>query len=215
MPAIRTAAASAAFLVITAGNTIAQSTTVAAPGKPIPLLRILTLPDKTKISPHAHRLGRTAWKTRIAAAHQRPRHPAAPVGAADIRPAPETIAARQIAAAELEQDPAAVTADPAPSELVVAGRAVRVVSPDDANEIDLAADAPEVAASKGPRSDVAAEAPAAQPAAETAVVAQAQEPSPVGTSAWVAQVLAAIGGAMAAGSVAWFLIGSAPPRRYE
>jgi hypothetical protein len=46
-------------------------------------------------------------------------------------------------------------------------------------------------------------------------VAVARGPSPAGTSAWVAQLLAAIGGAMAAASVAWFLIGSAPQRTYD
>jgi hypothetical protein len=105
---------------------------------------------------------------------------------------------------------AVVAAESAPSALVVGGRAVQVLSPDDANEIDLAADAPEVAASKGPRSDIAAAQP---PEAETVAVARA--PSPAGTSAWVAQLLAAIGGAMAAASVAWFLIGSAPQRTYD
>ena len=65
-----------------------------------------------------------------------------------------------------------MAAESAPSALLVGGRAVRVVSPDDANEIDLAADAPEVAASKGPRSDIAA----AQPPGETVAVGAGAEP---------------------------------------
>ncbi len=37
---------------------------------------------------------------------------------------------------------------------------------------------------------------------------------PVGSASWIAQVLAALGGAVAAGAVAWFLIGSGPLRTY-
>lgn len=41
-----------------------------------------------------------------------------------------------------------------------------------------------------------------------------QKDSPVGSASWIAQVLAALGGAVAAGSLAWILIGSAPQRTY-
>ena len=88
---------------------------------------------------------------------------------------------------------------------------MHVVSPDDANEIDRAADAqiiPSVAATQS------AVAPAA-PAADTATIALAHEPtSNVGTASWIAQILAALGGAVAAGAAAWFLMGSAPQRTY-
>jgi hypothetical protein len=175
-------------------------------------LKILGPSDNAKIKPHGHRLGMATWRTHAVAAHQKTRHllAVAPAAAAqaDIWADPEAARATQVASDEPEQQGAAVAAESAPSALLVGGRAVRVVSPDDANEIDLAADAPEVAASKGPRSDIAA----AQPP-ETVAVARA--PSPAGTSAWVAQLLAAIGGAMAAASVAWFLIGSAPQRTYD
>ena len=40
----------------------------------------------------------------------------------------------------------------------------------------------------------------------------AQTPAPIGTLSWIAQVLAALGGAVAAGSVAWILIGPMPLR---
>jgi hypothetical protein len=36
----------------------------------------------------------------------------------------------------------------------------------------------------------------------------------VGSTSWILQVMAALGGAVAAGSVAWFLIGAAPQRTY-
>jgi hypothetical protein len=176
-------------------------------------LKILAPSDNAKVKPHGHRLGMATWRTHAVAAHQKTRHLLAVAPAqADIWADPEAARATQVASDEPEQQGAAVAAESAPSALLVGGRAVRVVSPDDANEIDLAADAPEVAASKGPRSDIAAAQP---PEAETVAVAQAPEPSPAGTSAWVAQLLAAIGGAMAAASVAWFLIGSAPQRTYD
>ena len=215
MPALRIATAGAALLVLTAGSTIAQPTGTAT-SKPISILKILAPSDNAKIKPHGHRLGMATWRTHAVAAHQKTRHllAVAPAAAAqaDIWADPEAARATQVASDEPEQQGAAVAAESAPSALLVGGRAVRVVSPDDANEIDLAADAPEVAASKGPRSDLAAAQP---PEAETVAVAQAREPSAAGTSAWVAQLLAAIGGAMAAASVAWFLIGSAPQRTYD
>ena len=208
MPALRIATAGAALLVLTAGSTIAQPTGTAT-SKPISILKILAPSDNLKIKPHGHRLGMPTWRTHAFAAHQKTRHLLAVAPAqADIWADPEAARATQVASDEPEQQGAAVAAESAPSALLVGGRAVRVVSPDDANEIDLAADAPEVAASKGPRRDIAA----AQPP-ETVAVARA--PSPAGTSAWVAQLLAAIGGAMAAASVAWFLIGSAPQRTYD
>ncbi|HEY1746234.1 MAG TPA: hypothetical protein VGG11_05670 [Xanthobacteraceae bacterium] len=37
----------------------------------------------------------------------------------------------------------------------------------------------------------------------------------VGSPGWIAQVMAALGGAVAAGGIAWFLIGSAPRRSYS
>jgi len=214
MPALRIATAGAALLVLTAGSTIAQPTGTAT-SKPISILKILAPSDNAKIKPHSHRLGMATWRTHAVAAHQKTRHllAVAPAAAAqaDIWADPEATRATQVAWDEPEQQGAAA-AESAPSALLVGGRAVRIVSPDDANEIDLAADAPEVAASKGPRSDIAAAQP---PEAETVAVAQAREPSAAGTSAWVAQLLAAIGGAMAAASVAWFLIGSAPQRTYD
>jgi hypothetical protein len=40
-------------------------------------------------------------------------------------------------------------------------------------------------------------------------------PNPVGSPTWIAHVLAALGGAIAAGGVAWFLINPLPARSYE
>jgi hypothetical protein len=109
-----------------------------------------------------------------------------------------------------------------PSELVVDGQTIQVASADEANEIDLAANDASVAASDA--SLVATSAPdaataemTAAPAANSdsagAAVAQTQR-AEIGSTSWLLQVMAALGGAVAAGSVAWFLIGSAPQRMY-
>jgi len=70
-------------------------------------------------------------------------------------------------------------------------------------------DAPPVAASN----DSAVAPP--PPAPQTVLAAPLhRDTSPVGSASWIAQVLAAFGGAVAAGAVAWFLIGGGPVRTY-
>jgi len=103
-------------------------------------------------------------------------------------------------------------ADPAPSEIEVGGQTVQVAAPDQLNAIDLAADntgnaAPTVAPAD--RADIG-------PVARTVLTSRVMHESanPVGGASWIAQVLAALGGAFAAGAVAWFLIGSGPVRMY-
>ncbi|MGA2311039.1 MAG: hypothetical protein ABSF87_01525 [Xanthobacteraceae bacterium] len=224
MLSIRIVAAGALISVMTVGGAMAQTATDTGAGKPIQLLQVTTQPDKTKSKPHAKRIMkiRTAAKRtgrRHHLAAERPIHvaeaakPAAPAAApadvwANVTPvtAPATVAsaapAPQLAAAAPESTP---------SELVVGGQTVHVVSPDDANEIDRAADAQIAPSVTATPSAVAT----AAPAADTATVARAHEQtSHVGSASWIAQILAALGGAVAAGSAAWFLMGSAPQRTY-
>ena len=91
---------------------------------------------------------------------------------------------------------------------------MQVASADDFNEIDEAASPQSVAAtaaSTATPGDIAA----AQPPAETVALARVQpDANPVGSASWIMQILAAFGGAFAAGAAAWFLIGSAPQRTY-
>ena len=93
--------------------------------------------------------------------------------------------------------------------VVVNGQKVQVDSPDQVNAIDLAADGdPPPAATPSGRADAA-------PAAQTVLAAPLhRDASTVGSASWIAQVMAALGGAIAAGAVAWFLIGSGPVRTY-
>jgi hypothetical protein len=128
------------------------------------------------------------------------------VDAATLTPAPQIVA------------PVAASA---PSELVVDGQTIRVASAAEANEIDLAANDASVAASDASLVTTTARDPAmtemTEPAAKSdstgATVSQAQS-AEIGSTSWFLQAMAALGGAVAAGSVAWFLIGSAPQRMY-
>jgi hypothetical protein len=108
-----------------------------------------------------------------------------------------------------------------PSELVIGGKAVRVASPDHANDIDLATDAQGALASD------------ASPAAATVVTAASTETnapadesnsgaaalsqtpsSSICSMSWLLWIIAALSAAMATGSLAWFLIGPAPQLTY-
>ncbi len=224
MPSLRIVAAGAFLLVFSVMAAAGASAQSAAPGKPIELLPTPSHAERTKTKAHARRIGRRLGKTHFAAAKRRPKQPqqiakaesakATTAKAETARAAlPANIwpglgdAAPTAAAAPVQA--AAAAAAPVPSELVVGGRTVQVVSPDDANDIDLAADPPQAAVPT--QGDVTATAPAAR----TVVVARAHaETNAVGSASWIAQVLAALGGAVAAGSLAWFLIGSAPQRTY-
>jgi hypothetical protein len=89
--------------------------------------------------------------------------------------------------------------------------------PGDRTDVIAAADAMAKAAS---HAEYVAPAPAAagqnasDQNASAAQNANAQDVSAVGSASWIAQVLAALGGAIAAGTVAWFLIGAGPARTY-
>ncbi len=225
MLSIRIVAAGAVVSVMTVGGALAQTATNTGAGKPIQLLQVTTQPDKTKSKPHAKRI----MKIRTAAERTAKRHslararlihvaeaakPAAPAAApADVVSAnvAPVIAPATVASAAPAPQLAAAAPELTPSELVVGGQTVHVVSPDDANEIDRAADAQNAPAAAATLGTVAA----AEPASDTATVARAQEEtSHVGSASWIAQILAALGGAVAAGSAAWFLMGSGPQRTY-
>jgi hypothetical protein len=125
--------------------------------------------------------------------------------------------------------------------VVVGGQTVQVATADQVNEMDLAADnSPRITqpttqptiqpteSTEPPsdRSDLAAAADAmakAMPASQAvstpapaaaSQTASDQNASTVGSASWIAQALAALGGAIAAGTVAWFLIGAGPVRTY-
>lgn len=113
-----------------------------------------------------------------------------------------------------------------PNEIVTGGHSAQPALPDEFNSVDLATDDRQEAFQETTQETTQETEPAAAPgdAAEPtpaihADVAQAaiQSPdmaSPVGSASWIAQALAALAGAIAAGVVAWFLIRPAPERTY-
>ncbi len=237
------AAGAAALLVLglAAGSAAAQTATDETPGKPLQLLKIVEQPNRLKSKLHRH--PKTAAvkgpRTHIAKLeHKRPhahgpvQTAAAPTPAGAL-PAPNSTAPMSFAAAEPAPAPqlAPTPSAPFPSELVVGGQTVQVASPNAVNDIDLAAndkDAQGTAAT--PSGATASLAAAGSAAASTVSASDGAEPTaksdsmnaaaaeppvnPVGSTSWLLQVFAALGGAVAAGSVAWFLIGSAPQRTY-
>jgi hypothetical protein len=132
----------------------------------------------------------------------------APAAAAPVAPTAATpAAAAPVAATAAAPDAQSPSAQSSLSEMVVDGRTVQFASPNEVNAIDLAADEPhEIAPAQGRRAEVA------EPTASFVAVAQ-QDDSDKSRDAWYEELLATLGGALAAGTVAWLLIGSAPPRK--
>jgi hypothetical protein len=214
---------------------------------------------ETKAETRQHVSFRRKHRPRTEVAEQRrPQRPAvaagneAPAAQVAAKPAATPTAPLSTALAGPASAATAATPSPAPPTtggLVIGGQAVQVLSPDEANELDLAANAPSAAAaapasdtpapasgSSAPLYNLAAPSPAAAseaapagnaapagsaPPAATAALAAEMDPakaevartkSSIGSASWIMQIMAALGGAVAAGSAAWFLIGSASPR---
>lgn len=111
-----------------------------------------------------------------------------------IQPGPPAPPAAQTASS-------AVT-DATPSTIVMNGQTVEIASPDYLNAIDRAAEDNR-------------DTPATMPTVQTLLATPVRDDaSPVGSASWIAQVLAALGGAVAAGVTAWFLIGPDPQRMF-
>jgi hypothetical protein len=113
--------------------------------------------------------------------------------------------------------------DTDPNEILGNKHAVPAATPNMADPADSAATAPGAvkptptpASAAAPPPGLAAAAP--EPVVHAMVarptVANAQASSPIDSTSWIAHVLAALGGAIAAGAVAWFLIRPAPKRTY-
>lgn len=231
MSSIRLAAAGAALMLLsglTAGGAVAQTATDQAPGRPLQLLQWLrstAQSSEPKARPRAKMADRKHTHTATAVA----KHRRSPVQIAEATPqttvwAPLNAVASDSTtiAATVEPVPqvALAPANAIPSELVVAGQTVQITSPDQINELDLAARDSEVAAGNAVPT-VVASAPAADtdpaPASKSDSLAAAWSQPPanqVGSTSWIAKILAALGGAVAAGSAAWFLIGATPQRTY-
>jgi hypothetical protein len=221
----------------------AQTATSQPTGKPLQLLKIVEQPGKTKAKPRVKLAAKPSGKHAIKIAAKTKTHthvaragrkrPALPMQTASapqpgtIWPAGQTAPPAEVAVAAPAPQPEAVASAPAPGDVAVAAQTVQIAAPDEVNEIDLAAnDAAtqknDAAPARGtantpPLREIAGSAPKSDSIKSDSITAEAAaqpKANAVGSTSWVLQVLAALGGAATAGSVAWFLIGGAPQRTY-
>jgi hypothetical protein len=90
--------------------------------------------------------------------------------------------------------------------------AVQVAQASTVSPIDVVTDQPHDATNAEKASNPAPSGPVQQ---VMVAAAEPRNPNPVGSTIWIAHVLAALGGAIAAGAVAWVLINPLPVRSYE
>jgi hypothetical protein len=199
-----------AVLMMAVGAAAAQGAGGDTAGKPVSLLQVLNQPAKTTTAkPHARRTAKH-WAKKShdhatdEADTEQPAQNAAGATAANVWTTGDAAPLAGIAT-----DATAPTVIPAIdqnlSELVVGGRTVQISAADQFNAIDLAADHQ---TTPQPADDAQA---ASAPAAALA------EPDDQNRDAWYEELLATLGGALAAGVVAWLLIfggGSGPQRMY-
>ena len=181
---------------------------------------------KVAIRHHAHHEQSVAAS---AFAEEPPPQAATPSAFASDSPAASPASIDNPAASDPASAPAADNAPPHAGAADVEAQpgaaqvqTIKITAPNPASLPDPAT-APAASAAEPPNDGTAT---AAAPAAATQTVLAAPVPEtanneplrkttdPVGSASWIAQVLAALGGAVAAGAVAWFLIGSGPVRTY-
>jgi len=220
MVCLRIIAASAVLFIgigAAAAETGAASAPGSAPGTPISLLpsaqaaktaakvHVKSAPKiARKVDHKAHRTVAAAKPTHLAA-HAPKAADATPSAAAWPKLAAMPVTDAATSASAVPPAPA----DPQLSEMVVDGRTVHIASPDDVNELDLAAAKTGDALATAAKSE-----PAVSPPMDATAAAASTDESPISDSSWYMQAFAALGGAVAAGSIAWFLMGSAPHRMY-
>jgi hypothetical protein len=217
--------------VLVADQAVAQTAGTQPVGKPIELLQFMHS-DNAAAKPHENSVAKNRSKSHLAAkdpattkrasresrANEASRATAMGVSNAAARepsaPTSETTrppVMQAIAVPTLRPDVATS------SKIAIDHQTVLVVSPDVANEIDLAAgeqgapatDALPAAATAASETYTETAAPAVKPNSGAAVVSQTPSVN-VGSFSWLLQVTAALGIAVAIGAVTWFLIGSAP-----
>jgi len=221
---------------LTGGIAAAQTATATGQaGRPLALLAGLPPPHETKAhvkTAHGNikkikKLAvKKSAKNKKRAGKTNPEIAAAPARQAAPQPAQATLPANVWPVAEATPPADTATASPpqlaapdnqaAPNEIVVGGQTVQIAAPDQVNAIDLAADDDHDTAPAVLRDERADAVDAADAAAAPTVLAAPlhQQNNAAGSPSWIAQILAALGGALAAGAVAWFLIGSGPVRTY-
>ena len=201
--------------IVTAGAVLAFVVSAAAaqdsdaPGQPVSLLKMLMHSSETKIAPQAKpeakRVSPKAIRTakhlhhhaaRIAAETEDPASTSGPTPTTKQTPTPASWTAQ-----------AAI--DAAPLSIWPAGNAATFAGVLD-SEPQVASAAPSLSNDQiATTSNAVAD---TQPAPAVAVAQQ--DNSDDSRNAWFEEILATLGGALAAGAVAWFLFGAAPQRTY-
>lgn len=232
LPRIRIVASGASVLLcltVVLGTASAQSATAGSAGKPLPLLQFVHPRSKAKPRPHhrlaAHIVKKKAMRQRVVKRIlAKPHHviadarhiPARAESPKNIWPAADTATPGGMAGIAPNQVPA-VTTEPVvetdPNQIVPGGHSVQAALPNGLNQTDVASGEVEQAAKT-----MAAETAAPKPLVHAMVVkadaGSVSPPSPMSNTSWITHVLVALGGALTAGAVAWFLIRPAPGRTY-
>jgi hypothetical protein len=145
-------------------------------------------------------------------------------------PGTKVLTATPMAAPLVDSQPTGPTAAPNPNEVLAAAyhtvqvapqvasaaqvippNTVRVAQANTVSSTDAVADPPHEATSVAKASLL----PTGPVQRAMVAAVEPQNPNPVGSPTWIVHVLAALGGAIAAGGVAWFLINPLPARRYQ
>jgi hypothetical protein len=214
-----------AVLVMAVGAAAAQSAAAGdTAGKPVSLSQVAGQPETTAAKPHSRFAHRRAARRLAKKSHDHATEAAAedadqPEQSAATSSAPAAAAPTAAVSASaagawatnatplpgVATDATAPTVVPAIdqnlSALVGGGRTVQISEPDQFNAIDLAADH-QATTTLSNATDIQTAAPVA--------VAQPDDHS---RDAWYEEIIAVLGGAAAAGTVAWFLIIGAAPQR--
>ena len=207
--------------IVTAGAVLALAVSAAAaqdsdtPGQPGSLLKMLMHPSEAATAPQpkleAKRVSTKAVRTarhfhhhmtHLATATEDPALPSEPAPA----PAP---AMEQTPALEPATWSAQAAIDAAPPSMWPAGNAPIFAGVLD-SEPQVASAAPSLSSDQ----NAATSNTVADPQRDPAAAAAPEDNSNDSRDAWFEEILATLGGALAAGSVAWILIGAAPRRRY-
>jgi hypothetical protein len=243
MPRIRIATAGASilfFLAVTLGSAAAQYEATGPVGKPLPLLQFTQHKVKTRVPPHP-KLAVMAAKKKKVFREKIAKHLAAKphrvIAETRPAPAPAKVASDAMpentspmnswptasaATADTMPTPAPdrpsplVTTEPTvnadPDQIVTGGHSVQAALP---TGLDQAA--PPAGPVKAQVETAATASAAPAPAVHAMVVRvepqNASSQDPIGSASWIEHVLAALGGAITAGAVAWFLIVKPAPER--
>jgi hypothetical protein len=188
MPNIRVIAGAAVGCLFVCGLFGGQGMAQTTSADPVSKLIQLLHPDKSETKP----------PERSAAKHPASKAHSAAKKSVTSKPAPKENTSNE-------------TPEVTPNELVIDSEAIKVASPNEANEIDLSANAEGVRATDAPSAGAttaSAEtiALAVQSNSGEAVVSQTPS-SGIGSMSWLLRVIAALSGAVLTGSLAWFLIG--------